>query len=304
MSREFEDFNLGSLELFCLVAELGSFTAAATAAGLTPPAVSRTVARLEERLGARLFTRNTRNVRLTDGGSAYYAQCRQALSQLAEAERFLTGQQAQASGTVRLSLPTSYGHYRVLPLLGEFRALHPGVRLEVQLSNQNVDLLSDGYDLAVRARVLPDSGLVARKLEDADLVIVASPAYLDRKGPIRGEDDLARHECIFFSRPSTGQPTPWLLRKEDRVVEWVHGDKGLTCLEDINGPVTLARSGAGVVQTYRFMVEGDLAQGRLVEVLPEFGGTSRPFSLVYPTQRHVPQRVKALIDFLVGRLAT
>ncbi len=231
MSREFEDFNLGSLELFCLVAELGSFTAAAAAAGLTPPAVSRTVARLEERLGARLFTRNTRNVRLTEGGRAYHAQGRQALSQLAEAERLLNGQQAQARGTVRLSLPTSYGHYRVLPLLGEFRRHHPGVRLEVQLSNQNVDLLSDGYDLAVRARILPDSGLVARKLEDAGLVIVAAPEYLDRTSPIRAAADLARHECIFFSRPSTGQPTPWLLREGERIVEWLRDDRSLSCLK-------------------------------------------------------------------------
>lgn len=301
-SRNFDDLSLGSLELLCLTAEQQSFTAAAKLAGLTPAAVSRTIARLEQRFGARLFLRTTRSVRLTDSGRAYYEQCKQALVQLVEAERALNGEQQAPAGLVRLSLPTSYGHYRVLPLIAEFRAAHPGVQLELQLSNRNVDFTAEGFDIAVRGRNPPDSGLVARKLEDADLLMVASPDYLRRRGRPASLAELEGHECLHFALPSTGQIVPWLLRQDG--VDAEHPLPGaIRCFDDIIGPVTLARHGAGIAQTYRFMVEADLAAGRLIEVLPEFAGASRPFSLLYPAARHMPRRLRVLIDFLIERLA-
>lgn len=301
MSRNFEDMNLGSIELFCLTAELEGFTAAAQAAGLTPAAVSRTVARLEERLGAQLFVRTTRKVRLTDGGRAYYAQCKGALAQLVEAERALNGEQQSPAGTVRLSLPTSYGHYRILPLLGSFRSAFPGIELDIQLSNRNVDFFSEGYDLVVRSRTPPDSGLIARKLEDADLVIVAAPRYLRKHGTPRTLEALAGHECIQFALPSTGQIVPWVFRENGHDVE--HLVQGaIRCADDILAPVTLARHGVGIVQTYRFIVEQDLRDGGLKEVLRDMAGASRPFSLLYPANRHMPHRVRAVIDFISGAL--
>lgn len=302
MSRHFDDVMLGSIELFCLTAELQSFTAAATSAALTPAAVSRSVARLETRLGVQLFVRTTRRVRLTDGGRTYFEQCRQALGQLIEAEREIAGEQRLPSGIVRISLPTSYGHYRILPLLPAFREQYPAVEIEVQLSNRNVDFTAEGFDLAVRARTPPDSGLIARKLEDADLVLVASPKYLLRHGTPASLDALQQHDCIQFLLPSSGQTMPWLLRQQEREIELLTKG-GLRCSDDILGPVTLARSGAGLLQTYRFIVEQDLLQGTLKEVLRQFGGASRPFSLLYPSNRHMPQRVRVLIDFLLLRLA-
>lgn len=302
MSRHFDDVMLGSIELFCLTAELQSFTAAASAAGLTPAAVSRSVARLEARLGVQLFVRTTRRVRLTDGGRTYFEQCRQALGQLIEAEREIAGEQRSPSGIVRISLPTSYGHYRILPLLPAFREQYPAVEIDVQLSNRNVDFTAEGFDLAVRARMPPDSGLVARKLEDADLVVVASPGYLHGHGTPATLEALQQHDCIQFLLPSSGQNMPWLLRQQERDIELL--TKGaLRCSEDVLGPVTLARAGAGLLQTYRFIVEHDLRQGTLKEVLRQFGGASRPFSLLYPSNRHMPQRVRVLIDFLLLRLA-
>lgn len=297
MGRNFEDMSLGSIELFCLTAELEGFSAAANAAGLTPAAVSRTVARLEARLGAQLFVRTTRKVRMTDGGRAYYAQCKEALAQLADAERALNGEQRAPAGIVRLSLPTSYGHCRVLPLLGRFRERYPDIELDVQLSNRNVDFTSEGYDLAVRSRTPPDSGLIARKLEDADLVVVAAPKYLRRRGTPRTVDSLAEHECIQFALPSTGQVVPWMLRKGGQDVE-LQVPGAIRCSDDILAPVTLARHGVGIVQTYRFIVEQDLRDGTLKEVLRDTAGASRPFSLLYPANRHMPHRVRALIDFL------
>lgn len=302
MARHFDDVMLGSIELFCLSAERGSFTAAAAEASLTPAAVSRSIARLEARLGVRLFTRTTRHVALTAAGEAYFAQCRQALNQLVEAERAAGGAQAVPSGTVRFSLPTPYAHHRVLPLLPAFRAKHPGIRLDVHVDNRNVDFAAEGFDLALRARVLPDSGLVARKLEDAGLVVVATPAYLRRHRTPRTPADLAAHDCIRFALPSTGQPIHWQFRADDADLE-VPVDGGILCTQDVLAAVTLARHGGGLLQTYRFIVEDDLARGTLKEVLAPYAGRSRPMSLVYPAQRHMPLRVRVLIDFLVARLS-
>jgi DNA-binding transcriptional LysR family regulator len=301
MPRQFADLMLGSIEIFCLTAELQSFTAAATSAGLTPAAVSRSVSRLEARLGVQLFVRTTRRVRLTDSGRSYFEQCRQALGQLVDAERAVTGEQLSPAGTVRISLPTPYGHYRVLPLVPAFRQLYPQVELEIQLSNRNVDFSSEGFDLAVRGRVPPDSGLVARKLEDAELLIVAAPKYLRRCGKPNSLEALNKHDCIQFVLPSTGQVIPWLLHKEGREVE-LTTQGGLRCTDDFLGPVTLARAGAGLLQTYRFIIEEDLRRGTLKEVLPTLKGASRPFSLLFPSNRHIPQRVRVLIDFLMQRL--
>lgn len=303
MARQFDDLRLGSIELFCLTARHSGFTAAAQAAGLTAAAVSRSVARLEGRLGVRLLMRTTRQVRLTEAGQRYYDQCRQALGQLAEAEREVSGGQQKPAGLVRLSLPTSYGHYRVLPLLPAFARKHPDIELDLQLTNRNVDFTAEGFDLAIRARTPPDSGLVARPLEDAALVVVAAPGYLQRHRKLRSLPDLAHHECLPFIQPNTGLPVPWLLQVDGRLVE--HAVSGrLRCTDDILGPVTLARSGAGVLQTYRFLVADDLREGRLVELLPDLAGASRPFSLLYPAGRFMPLRVRVLVDYLVGKLAT
>ena len=302
MERGFGDVMVGSIELFCLAAELESFTAAAAQAGITPAAVSRAIGRLEERLQVRLFVRSTRKIRLTDGGRAYFAQCRQALNQLQEAERDLTGRQAEPAGLVRISAPTTFGHFVLLPLLPAFRARHPQVRVEVQVSNRNVDFTADPFDLAIRARTPPDSGLIARPLMQAELVVAASPEYLRRAGVPRTLEDLARHECIQFLLPRTGQRVAWEFRVDGHDVA-VATEGGYTCTDDVLAVATLARAGAGLVQTHRFILEEELRAGRLVELLQPFGGRSRPFSVLYPAGRHMPLRVRALIDFLVERSA-
>lgn len=301
MRRQFDDVLLGSIELFCLAGELGSFTAAAAAAGVTPGAVSRSVGRLEERMGVRLFVRTTRQIRLTEVGRAYFEQCRQALTQLVEAERMATGQQLLPVGTLRISVPTTYAHYRLLPLLPEFRERHPEVRLDVHVSNRNVDFSDEGFDLAIRVRAPADSTLIVRHLEDAELVVVATPGYLGRRGTPMTLEDLAQHECIQFDLPSSGRRIPWLFQQQREEIG-ITGDGGYVLSEDVLGGVTLARHGAGLFQTYRFIVEEDLREGRLVAVLQPFGGRSRPFSLLYPHNRHVPSRVRSFIDFLVQKV--
>ena len=303
MARHFDDVMLGSLELFCLAAEFESFTAAAQAAGLNPAAVSRSVARLEERLGVRLFTRSTRRIHLTDGGRTYFEHCRQALNLMRDAEGQLTGEQQAPRGLLRISVASPYGHYRVLPLLTKFRARYPLVQFEVHLSNRNVDFTAEDFDLAIRGRTPPDSSLVARKLEDAELVLVGAPTYLARAGEPQSLEELAQHDCVQFVLPSTGQFVPWLFRLDGRDIE-MQTPPSYRCADDYLGLVTLVRQGAGLLQTYRFIVREDLAAGRLRELLPETGGRSRPFSLIYPNRQHTALRVRALIDFLVEELSS
>ena len=300
MTRQFDDLQLGSIELFCLAAELGSFTAAAVAAGVTPPAVSRTVFRLEERLGVRLFVRTTRQIRLTEEGRIYFEQSRRALAQFVEAERQISGQRAAPSGLLRISLPTPYAHYRVLPILPAFRAQYPDVEVDVHISNHNVDFADDTYDLSVRGRAPDDSNLIARKLEDAEMVVVAAPGYLRRAGTPRKLEDLQQHECIQFDVPSSGRKLPWVFQVNGEETDLLtSGTYGTS--EDALGGATLARAGAGLFQTYRFVVEQDLRDGTLVEVLQDYGGSTRPFVLLYPSARHVTRRVRVFVDFLVEK---
>lgn len=299
MKRHFEDLQLGSIELFCLAAEAGSFTAAAQLAGVTPAAVSRSILRLEQRLGSRLFARTTRSIRLTDAGRSFFEQCSQALTQLVEAQQEVMGAQTSPSGRLRISLPTTYGHHRILPLLPKFRALYPEVTVDVHLGNRNIDFVEEGYDLAIRVRAQPDSTLIARLLEDAALVVVASPEYLHKAGTPLALDDLIAHECIQFELPSSGRRISWLFQENGRDLE-VISDGGYSCSDDVLGGVTLAKHGAGLFQTYRFIVEQELADGRLIEVLQPYTGRSRPYTLLYPHGRYVPQRVRAFVDFLLG----
>lgn len=303
MTRQFDDILLGSIELFCSTAELGSFTAAANVAAVTPAAVSRAVSRLEARLGVRLFVRTTRSLALSDAGREYYEQCRAALNQLVEAERLVTGRQSAPSGVLRISMPTPYGHYRVLPLLPAFSKRYPEVRIEFHLSNRNVDFGDEGFDLAIRGRAPEDSTMISRQLEDAELVLVAAPGYLAAAGTPTSLDALKGHNCIQFALPSNGRNIPWLFRDGGEDIE-LQTFGSYACAEDILGAVTLARAGGGVFQTYRFIVGEDIKAGRLVELLPAHGGRSRPFCLIYPHARHVALRVRVFVDFLIEQLRT
>jgi DNA-binding transcriptional LysR family regulator len=176
------------------------------------------------------------------------------------------------------------------------------VQIDIHLSNRNIDFAAEDFDLAIRGRTPPDSSLIARKLEDAELVLVAAPSYIVRAGKPEMLSELAVHDCVHFVLPSTGQSVPWLFRQDGRDIE-LNPPASYRCTDDYLGMVTLARQGAGLLQTYRYIVQEDLSQGRLLELLPEAGGRSRPFSLLYPNRRHAALRVRALIDFLVEELS-
>lgn len=297
MQRYFDDMQMGSIELFCLTVETGSFTAAASAAGVTPAAVSRSVARLEKRLQARLFIRTTRSMRTTDAGQSYYLDCRKALTHLVEAEIKITGERQLPVGTLNISVPTVYAHYRLLPRLTEFCTRFPDLKVNLEVSNQNVDFSEDMFDVAIRGSELNDSGLIAKRLEDAELIIVATPSYLEQHPTPVCPSDLVHHECIQYTLPSTGRNVPWTFIEEGEVIK-VETKGRYGCREDFLATLTLVKNGAGLMQVYRFTVEEELRRGGLIEVLPTYAGTTRPFILIYPYARYLPLKIRKFIDFL------
>lgn len=290
---------LGSIALFCKAAELGSFTAAAQALGLTPAAVSRGVGRLEARLGLQLFRRTTRSMQLTDEGRLFFEQCRAALGQIEDAERSITGPHTEARGLLRISVPSTYAHYRLLPRLPQFRRQYPQVELDIHVSNRNIDFVEEGYDVAIRLGTPPDSRLVARKLEDAALGVYASPAYLQAFGrPLTLEQlqDPAQHTLLPFVLPSTGRVLPWLFTYQGTELE-ISPRSSLHISEDPLACVTLARCGLGLVQTLQWIAQGHSPE--LQEVMQDHAGRTRAFYLLYPHNRHLAARVRALVAFLL-----
>ena len=298
MARRFD--HVADVEAFVAVAEQGSFTAGAVSLASTASVLSRAVGRLEARLGQQLLHRTTRRLSLTDTGRLYLEQVRAAFTLLDDAERDAQGDAEALTGCVRISVPTSFGHYRLPVLLQPFTAQYPQVRIEVNITNRNVDLAAEGFDLVIRLGPLPDSGLVARKLEDAPLCLVAAPAYLQQMGVPRTLADLPQHRCLPFVMPRTGRLAPWVFRAQGEDVEWLP-EAAVTVSDDVLGVVSLAEQGMGICQSYDFIVHSRIADGRLAEVLPQLRGRSRPFSVVYAPHRRQSAAARALIAQLTGQ---
>ena len=299
--RGIQGVQIGSIETFCKAAEMGSFSAAAESLGLTPASVSRSIKRLEERLGVRLFSRTTRNVRLSAEGELYCRECRQALGQIEEAERAITGQQEAPGGLLRISAGSLYANYRILPIINIFTKVYPHIELELSLSNRVVDIVHEGYDIAIRIGMPEDSRLIAKPLEDAAVGIYATRTYLKNRGTPCTLDDLARHDCLQFILPTTGRPMPWILRMPDGSEIDHMFRSAFRVLDDPSGCISWGMAGGGLFQTYRFIADEAVASGRLVEVLSSYSGRSRRFSLIFPQNRHMSARVRSFIDFMRDR---
>jgi DNA-binding transcriptional LysR family regulator len=295
MARQFD--HMADVEAFVTIVDKGTISAAAVALGTTPSVLSRAVARLEARLGVQLMRRTTRRLSVTDAGNLYLEQARSAFGLIADAERAIQGQDGALSGKVRISVPTTYGHYRLPALLRPFMQRHPQVSIELSISNRNVDLVAEGYDMAIRLGELADSGLAAKRLGEEAVCLVAAPDYLRQAGMPRDLDELSRHACLPFILPSSGRQAPWLLRVDSADVDWLAPPRMLVA-DDVLGVVSLAQQGLGICQTYHFIAEDRLASGQLVEVLPALRGRSRPFSLIYPPHRRMSAASRALIDCL------
>lgn len=296
MARRYN--HLGDVEIFLAVIEHGSLTAAAVTLGTTASVVSRAIARLERRLGSQLIRRTTRSQSITDAGRLYLDQARTAFALIDDAERAIQGEAGQVTGRVRLSVPTTYAHYRLPRQLQAFAREYPRVRVELNIANRNVDLIAEGYDLAVRLGELPDSGLVGRKLEDATICLLASPAYLQRAGTPASLDELRDHDCLCFVMPSTGRIAPWLFRDGQDNIDWTAPAPRVEVSGDVLGLMSLAANGLGVCQSYEFIAQERIQRGELVELLPQLKGRSRAFSVIYAPHQRLSAASRALIDVL------
>lgn len=295
MSRQFD--HLADVEVFLIVAEKLSISATAIHLSTTPSVISRTITRLEKKLGIQFFRRTTRHLSLTEAGQLYYEKMQHAFQLIDHAERVVQGEQLQISGKIKLSVPTTYGHYRLPPLLEKFLLQYPDIQIEISISNRNVDLIAEGFDLAIRQGYLPNSSLVARPLELAPLQLVASPNYLKRVGIPQSLEELNHHQCIAFELPSSGKVTPWFFKDVDQEIQWTPTNRILV-KEDILGVVSLAESGLGICQSYSFIVNEKIRQGKLQPLLEAYAGHIRPFSLLYAQHKHMSSATRALINFL------
>ncbi|MEJ5901963.1 LysR family transcriptional regulator [Ochrobactrum teleogrylli] len=288
----------GEMEVFVCVVERGGFSAAARACRMTPSAVSKLITRLETRLGARLVNRSTRAFQLTPEGCVFYERAMRILADIADAERG-AGTGEEPVGRIRLNTSASYATHILAPILPEFLAQFPGVSLDLIQTDTVVDLLAERTDVAVRAGPLKSSSLVARKLGDSAMLIVAAPAYLDQLGEPKTIEDLEGHNRLGFGYVRSGDGWPLMRNGETVVVPTV----GRIQASDGEALRRLALSGVGLVRAPNFTVREDIASGRLVPVLEEFNpGDRESFHAIHIGQGGpLPSRVRALLDFLALR---
>ena len=281
---------------FAQTARRGSFAAAARDLGGSPSALAKSVARLETTLGVKLFHRTTRQVSLTADGERLFHRCERVIAEFEDLRADAAGTRAAPSGTLRVDLPICYGRRFVLPLLAALLREHPALNLEIRLQDGFADLVRDGIDLAVRMGELRDSSLVARRVDSQNLLLVASPSYLQANGTPRRLEDLAGHKAVVFRMPTSGRNRPWQLRQGRRAMEMhpIHAVQ----VNDTEGLAACALLGLGLCQLPDNVVQDELDSGELVEVLTACRPAAMPISAVVPSGRLVPPRVRVLLDAL------
>lgn len=288
------------MQAFAAVVDAGSFVRAAEALETSKAAVSRLVGELEERLGVRLLNRTTRKLSLTDDGQTFYHRCTELLAALGEAESDLSSRSAEPSGRLRISAPVTFGVLHLAPLWAAFLAQHPKVTLDISLSDRMVDLVDEGFDLAIRITRAPHPNLIARQLATTGLVLCAAPAYLERRGTPAHPSELAKHDVISYSYYSSrdewsfdGPDGPVTVKTHPRL----HANNGDTCL-------AAALQGQGIVLQPTFLVYEELRSGALRAILPEWRSPELGVYVTYTSRRQLPLKLRQMIDFLADAFAT
>lgn len=289
-----------ALRVFSQVVESGSFSAAADKLGVSTTAASRHVAELEAHLQTRLLNRTTRRVSLTESGRAFYERTVQLLADLEEAEQEASRAAVVARGTIKLTTSVNFGVRHVAPAIAAFLAAHPGVRFDVSLSDRFVDLVEEGFDLAVRIGAPGSDNVVARKLGETRLVPCAAPGYLETHGAPRVPEDLARHNCFTYEYLTPRNLWRFLDPAGDERTVRVSGS-----LHSNNGDLLAeaAAQGAGIVFEPAFIVGPDVRAGRLVPLLQDFVAPPMPIYAVYPSRKHLSAKVRLCVEFLVARFS-
>ncbi|MBN8950285.1 MULTISPECIES: LysR family transcriptional regulator [unclassified Rhizobium] len=284
--------NLGDLEIFASVVATGSMSLTGRALGFSPAVISKRIKRLEDRLGTRLLQRTTRQISLTEAGQGFYDRVLAILAGLEEAEAYIAGRSSQMHGTLKISAPTSFGRLHIAPHLKSFMQAHPELSLNLVLSDEFVDIVGGGFDLAIRIAELTDSSLVARRLAPVRRVLCASPAYIDAHGMPQDIDDLRRHICL-----PAHNLDPWRLEGPKGSLIFRPEGRLITNSSEVVREAVIA--GLGIALRSTWDIGQELRNGRLVQVLPAYEGSHNvTLSAVYPSRQFLPAKVRVFIDFL------
>ncbi|MCG8708290.1 LysR family transcriptional regulator [Brenneria sp. 4F2] len=286
--------DLPGLIVFERTAALGSFTAAARELGVSLSVVSKRLANFEQRLGIHLLNRSTRKLSLTDEGRQLFTHATRVIAELKLAQETLIRQSEGVSGILKITAPNGFGRRRIVPLLAGFSRLHPQIQIQLQLSDDVLDLISHGFDLALRYGELPDSSLIARVLAPNRRVLCASPDYLRRRGQPQSLADLAQHDCIHIGSTAS---TEWRFDDEQSIRIMPR-----TVCNDGEAAHAMSLAGMGIVLKSLLDVADDLATGNLIRLLPQHGVSAAPLNAVYPRGHQVTPRLRAFIDYIAERL--
>jgi DNA-binding transcriptional LysR family regulator len=293
--------NLSSgISVFAAVVDAGTFAAASEVVGMSPPGVSRAIARLEGRLKTRLFNRTTRAVSLTEEGRRFYEQVMPHLRGMEEAAAAAAGGVTRVRGKLRINLDPVFSRIILGPKLDAFMDRHPELELELIARDHLGDLVTEGFDLALRFGEPQSSSLIARKLLDTAIVTVAAPSYLGRRGRPTAPQELGRgaHRCIEFRNPQTGKPFPWEFhRKRKRLVV---ESNGRVTVNDPSALLNACLAGSGVAQVLLLGAEHLLREGRLVNLFPDWPDERFPLYAYHPSRHHTPAKTRVFLDFIVA----
>lgn len=293
-----------NLRIFVEVVRRGSFAAVARDRNIDPSSISRAVASLEEELGTRLFQRSTRRMGLTEAGNIYFSRVEALVDELDHARDETLAVSIRPVGTLRLTASVAFGNKCLLPLLPSFRSLYPALKLELLLTDTNLDLVSDRVDLAIRLGASVDSSLVGVKLFDTRYHVCVSPEYLTQDKPLGFPEDLSKHQCLLFTLPEFR--SRWLFRDQAGIEKAVAID-GEVVISNALALRTCALSGMGPALLANWLIDEDIAQGRLIDPFPHYAVTATDFDtaawLLYPSRAYLPNKVRVMIDFLKRKLS-
>ncbi|HDM8069185.1 LysR family transcriptional regulator [Vibrio harveyi] len=289
---------LSAMRAFVRVVQTGSFSATGREMNTSQTTISKKVAALEKKIGVKLLARSSRDHALTPAGAKYYQTCVDILGELDEAEAEARSEVASPQGTIRISAPVAFGRILLAPIMAEFFQRYPDINVDLQLSDQHTDLISDGIDVAIRAKQLEDSTLIARHLFDNPMLVLAAPSYLQQHGAPKTLEDLKEHNCLVYSRMKDINVWSFTKQNQKHAVA-VNGN-----FQSDNGDVLLevALTGMGIVTLPIWMVEHHLKEGRLTQLMNDYTGQNLPFNAVYLQSRYTPLKVRCLIDFLKEKL--
>lgn len=285
---------LRSMQTFVRVVESGGFAAAARSLGMSPAMVTKHVNHLEERVGARLLNRTTRHVRLTDAGQLYFERCTAILAGIEEAESLAGADRSELGGTLRITAPVEFGNLHLGPIAAEFMRRHPGIDLVLDFSNRSVDLVQEGYDLAVRIASALDTALIGRRIATSHFHAVASPVYLARYGRPAEPADLAGHACFTFAVPAVLDR--WRFSRFGETVEVRIRPRLVSSSSEVLR--LTARAGTGISLLPTFVCGGDLKDGSLVSLFPDYDCGELGIYVLFPHRQFLPSRVCAFMEFL------